>query len=279
MRLLKVILLAVLSAIVASAVTYVAVVRPRVKAWGFDPSEAELPLPGDDLIPEPTTKETRGITIDAPISKVWPWLVQMGFGRGGWYSYEVLDSKGKSADTVLPEFQDLKAGEIMHIDPFTGFLVKTVEADRALVLYTDTELARSQAEKAATEATDDAQASKATGAMSRASYPDFAATWAFFLQPAEDGKTRLIERFRAKTPGSGPANAVLGEIMGTGIVLMTRKQMIGIKERVEHQDLEQMPDFEAPVAEQFSIPVAAEPFEAAEDFVFPEAEPSPVTGD
>jgi len=56
---------------------------------------------------------------------------------------------------------------------------------------------------------------------------------AYFLKPTDDGKTRLIERFRAKTPGNAPANVVLGEIMGTGIVLMARKQMLGIKERVE----------------------------------------------
>ena len=74
--------------------------------------------------------------------------------------------------------------------------------------------------------------------MIGASYPEFSASWAFFLQPTDDGGTRLIERFRAKTPGNGPANVVLGEIMGTGIVLMTRKQMLGIKERVERPETE-----------------------------------------
>ena len=67
----------------------------------------------------------------------------------------------------------------------------------------------------------------------RSGFPDFAASWAFYLRPTDDGKTRLIERFRARTPGQGPATAVFGEIMGTGIVLMTRKQMLSIKERVE----------------------------------------------
>jgi hypothetical protein len=178
----------------------------------------------------------------------------MGFGRGGWYSYQAFDSKGKSSDTILTEFQDLKAGDIMHIDPISGFLVKTVEANRALVLFTDTELARSQAEKAAAEGSGEvaARASKASDAMSRASYPEFAASWAFFLQPTSDGKTRLIERVRAKTPGQGPATAVLGEIMGTGIVLLTRRQMIGIKERVEREAFEPAAETEAfsPVAEQ-----------------------------
>jgi hypothetical protein len=69
--------------------------------------------------------------------------------------------------------------------------------------------------------------------MSGTSFPEFSASWAFYLKPTDDGKTRLIERFRARTPGSGPATAVMGEVMGTGIMLLTRKQMLGIKERAE----------------------------------------------
>jgi len=220
MRIIRAILLTLISAVIASGIVYFAFVRPKVRGWGLDPHEAELPLPGDDLIPEPSHVETRGITINAPVAKVWPWLVQMGFGRAGWYSFEMLDNKA-SGDTVLPEFQDLKAGDIMPTHPGGGFMVKTVEPERALVLYTDTDLLRSQAERSENE-----------------SYPEIKASWAFYLQP-EDGTTRLIERFRAKTPGSGPATAVLGEIMGTGIVLMTRKQMLGIKERVERLELAQ----------------------------------------
>lgn len=214
MRIVRAILLTLISAVIASGIVYFAFVRPKVRGWGLDPHEAELRLPGDDLIPDPSHVETRGITINAPVAKVWPWLVQMGFGRAGWYSYEMLDNKANT-DAVLPEFQSLKAGDVMPTHPGGGFMVKTVESERALVLYTDTELLRSQAERSENE-----------------SYPEIKASWAFYLQP-EDGTTRLIERFRAKTPGSGPATVVLGEIMGTGIVLMTRKQMLGIKERVE----------------------------------------------
>ena len=235
MRLIRAILLALVSAAVASAIVYFVVLRPRVREWGMDPGEADLTLPGDDLILEPSATETRGITVEAPVAKVWPWLVQMGYGRAGWYSYDVLDNKGKSAEGILPEFQALKAGDIMPTHPGGGFLVKAVDPEHTLVLYTDTELVRSQAAKAQAEGTDELPTPglKASGAMLSASYPEFAASWAFYLQPTDDGKTRLVERFRAKTPGSGPATAVLGEIMGTGIVLMTRKQMIGIKERVE----------------------------------------------
>ncbi|MEP7361215.1 MAG: hypothetical protein ABI744_06530 [Chloroflexota bacterium] len=218
MRIIRALFFAVVSAFVASGVAYFAIVRPKVRGWGLDPHEAEQPLPGDDLIADPSHVETRGITIHAPVSKVWPWLVQMGFGRAGWYSYDQLDAKTATED-VMPEFQALNVGDIMPTHPGGGFLVKVVERERALVLYTDTDLLRSQAERS-----------------DKASYPEIKASWAFYLQP-EDGGTRLIERFSAKTPGSGPATAVLGEIMGTGIVLMTRKQMLSIKERVERLEL------------------------------------------
>jgi proline iminopeptidase len=221
----------VLSAVLASAIVYFAVVRPRVRDWGFDPLEAELPMPGDDLISEPSATETRGITIDAPPAKVWPWLVQMGFERGGWYSYDALDTRHPPADRILPEFQSLKAGDTVPYGPGSGFRVEAVDPERELVLYVDADLARRQADQAIVEGILPAD-------VSRASFPEFSASWVFYLKPIDDDKTRLIERFRARTPGAGPVKAVMGEIMGTGLVLMGRKQMIGIKERVERFDQE-----------------------------------------
>ncbi|CAN5679821.1 hypothetical protein BH23CHL7_BH23CHL7_15300 [soil metagenome] len=235
MRIVRAILIALISAVAASGAAYFLVVRPRLRDWGIDPVEAELPLPGDDLVPDPTAVETRGIAIDAPPSAIWPWLVQMGYERAGWYSYDALDNKGASVDQIMPEFQHIAVGEVMPTHPGGGFLVKVVEPEHALVLYTDTALVREQAGKAEAEGTDELATPglKASGAMLNASFPEFAASWAFFLRPTDDGQTRLVERFRAQTPGSGPARAVLGEIMGTGIVLMTRKQLLGIKARVE----------------------------------------------
>jgi proline iminopeptidase len=235
MRVIRALFLFALSTVLATLMAYFLVIRPRLREWGADPHEAALPIPGDDLVPQPTATETRGITIDAPVSKVWPWLVQMGYERAGWYSYDALDNKGPSADRILPEFQTLSVGDIMPTHPGGGFRVEVVEPERALVLYIDTELGRQQAEQAQAEGKADLPTPglKFTGAVGAASLPEFSVSWAFFLQPVEDGKTRLIERFRARTPGGGPANAVFGEIMGTGVVLMTRKQMLGIKERVE----------------------------------------------
>ena len=235
MRLIRAVFVFFVGAVVSLALTYTLVIRPRVRAWGVDPAEADLALPGDDLVPEPTATETRGVTIEGPVSKVWPYLVQMGFGRAGWYSYDRLDNKGASVEEIVPEFQHLAPGDIMPVSPGGGFEVKTVDYEQALVLYTDTAMVRAQAEKAQAEGTDEPPTPglKASGAMLNASYPEFSASWAFFLKPTEDGMTRLIERVRIKTPGNAPANAVLGEVMGTGIILMTRKQMLHIKELVE----------------------------------------------
>ncbi len=235
MRPIRALLIFLVGAVLSLTVTYLAVVRPRLRNWGIAPQEGELPLPGDDLVAEPTASETRGIAIAAPVDKVWPWLVQMGFGRAGWYSYDMLDNRGSSATEILPEFQALKPGDIMPTHPGGGFLVKVVEPEHALVLYSDTELVRAQVEQAQAEGKTELPTAglKATGALATASFPEFSASWGFYLQPTDLGGTRLIERFRARTPGNGPARMVLGEIMGTGIVLMTRKQMEGIKERVE----------------------------------------------
>ena len=235
MRLIRAVFVFFVGVVVSLALTYTLVIRPRVRAWGVDPAEADLALPGDDLVPEPTATETRGVTIEGPVSKVWPYLVQMGFGRAGWYSYDRLDNKGASVEEIVPEFQHLAPGDIMPVSPGGGFEVKTVDYEQALVLYTDTAMVRAQAEKAQAEGTDEPPTPglKASGAMLNASYPEFSASWTFFLKPTEDGMTRLIERVRIKTPGNAPANAVLGEVMGTGIILMTRKQMLHIKELVE----------------------------------------------
>src|SRR4051795_1460209 len=115
MRLIRAVLIFLVGAIASLAVTYAVVVRPRVKTWGVDSTESEAALAGDDLIPEPTQTETRGVTIDAPVSQVWPWLVQMGFGRAGWYSFDAMDRRYPSADSILPEFQTLAAGEVMPL--------------------------------------------------------------------------------------------------------------------------------------------------------------------
>ncbi len=100
--------------LLAAPVFYFAAIRPRLLGWGASRQERHQPLPGDDLIPA-RWQTTRGITISAPAEEIWPWLVQIGYGRGGWYSYDRLERRvgagdfveGGSAKRIIPELQRL----------------------------------------------------------------------------------------------------------------------------------------------------------------------------
>jgi hypothetical protein len=202
------------------------------RTWGVDPIEAATSLPGDDLVPTPTAIETRGITIDAPPEAVWPWLVQMGFGRAGWYSYDRLDMRGRSADLIVPEWQATGPGDIMPTSPDGGFVVRVVEPGRVLALYLDTALVESQAAAAASSTRADTPPGlAASGAFLRQTPQDFAAAWIFVLEPLEGGRTRLIERFRVRFGASGPAFRVVAPVMGFGVFVMMQRQMLGIRAR------------------------------------------------
>src|SRR3954451_18238828 len=104
------------------------------RTWGVDPEVSARPLPGDDLVPVPTAVETRTIAIDAPPDAVWPWLVQMGFGRAGGYSYDPRDKRGKRAERIVPDWQAIAVGDVMPHSPGGGFAVRVVELGQALVL-------------------------------------------------------------------------------------------------------------------------------------------------
>ena len=89
--------------------------RRWILGWGATTAERELPLPGDDLVADADIQSTRAVTIDAPPASVWPWLVQMGSGRGGAYTYDWIENllglDMHSADRILPELQDLALGD------------------------------------------------------------------------------------------------------------------------------------------------------------------------
>lgn len=224
----------------AAGITISRVARWR-RTWGVEPREAIKPLPGDDLVPMTTAIETRGITIDAPPEAIWPWLVQMGYGRAGWYSYDQLDMKGKSAVRLVPEWGSIAVGDIVPMAPGSGFSVRVVEPGHALVFYADTALVESQAAEArevtrAAELLGDAPAVvppglAASGAFLGTAPQEFSASWAFVLEPLDGGRTRLIERFRVRFGDGGPQFRVIGPVMGFGVFLMMRRQMLGIGQR------------------------------------------------
>jgi proline iminopeptidase len=91
---------------------YAFIVRPRLLRWGATDEEFEGPYPGEGIIPGGTRSGTMAVTIDAPPRDVWPWLVQMGYGRGGWYSWDHLDNWGQSSVHELhPEWQHIAVGD------------------------------------------------------------------------------------------------------------------------------------------------------------------------
>ena len=120
----------------AALATYGIFLRRWHLRWGATPFETQRHIPGDEVIPHPELEATRAVSILAPPENVWPWLVQMGFGRAGFYSYDAIDNGGTpSADRIIPEFQAMQVGDFMPLDPSGGgFVVSEMDPPRSLVL-------------------------------------------------------------------------------------------------------------------------------------------------
>ena len=118
------------------------------RTYGSTKAERTAALPGDRIVSDPKVVTNHAITIDAPPSAVWPWLVQMGWGRGGWYTARWVDrllfpANGPSADRIMPELQDIEVGTFIPDGaPATecGLFVEEIERERALVLHSNSHL-------------------------------------------------------------------------------------------------------------------------------------------
>ncbi|MDH3190957.1 MAG: hypothetical protein OEM39_10050 [Acidimicrobiia bacterium] len=126
--------LAVTVALVAALVAlYIWVLKPWHMQWGATTNEAQRPMPGDALI-SGAAQATRVITIHAAPEKVWPWLVQLGYGKAGWYSYDWIDNDFQpSSDRILPEHQELRPGDKILMMPDMGFVVNQIDEPRSIV--------------------------------------------------------------------------------------------------------------------------------------------------
>lgn len=223
--------------------SYVAIRRWQA-TWGVDPDEAARTLPGDDLVGAAKTSDTRGITIDAPAELVWPWLMQMGYGRGGWYSIDQLDMRGPSADHIVEEWQSLAVGDVMPTHPGGGFAVKVLDPGRALVLYADTAMmqqpeATAVTKTGATEPEAVPAGLAASGAfLSSATPSQFAASWAFVVEPIDARRSRLIERVRYWGEEGSPVTKAALSLLGFGVFVMMQRQMVGIRSRAERLAVE-----------------------------------------
>ena len=184
--------------------------REWVLNWGATPEEAARPLPGDDLLEPADIVATRAIGIDAPPSAVWPWLVQMGPGRAGAYTYDWIENlfglNMHSADRIVPEWQRLAVGDVLRSrDNKPGMRVEILEPEKVL--------------------TDRSEAG------------DW--VWTFVLEPGYGG-TRLISRNRIAMKGAAAGQRLGMLVMEPGSLIMERKMLLGVKERAERSAAQQV---------------------------------------
>ncbi len=185
--------------------SYPVLFRTRCLTWGATPDEVARNIPGDELLPDADEVSTRAITISAPPGCVWPWLVQMGSGRGGAYTYDWIENlfglRMHSANVILPQFQDVRLGDEFPPGPGRQAMrVAAFEPERVFAVQVGN---------------------------------DRNWVWIFALYP-ENGITRLVSRNRIRMPGgSAAARAAWALLMEPGSLVMERKMLLGIKERAE----------------------------------------------
>lgn len=179
-------------------------------AFGATPEEETADLPGDDLVPGADLVATRAITIRASTADVWPWLVQMGQGRGGFYSYDRLENLAgcgiTSADAVVPEWQSVEVGDEVRLHPELALPVAVVRPGEAFVLH-------------------------GAGPVDDDGPVPFDFTWAFVLRAVDERSTRLVvrERYGYRTGWAGR----MVEPVSWVSVVMTERMLRGIRDRAE----------------------------------------------
>jgi hypothetical protein len=185
----------------AALAAYLLLIRPRQLRWGATDEEVARALPGDDIVERPTFSATRAVTIAARPDQIWPWLVQMGFHRAGWYSYDWIDTLGRhSAERIIPELQHLRVGDLIPMSPggTFGVWVKDFEPHRWLLWWDK------------------------TGTT----------TWLWVLEPVDATHTRLISRVRMRYLWTSPV--LLWQLLfDAGDIIMMHRCMRGIKWRAE----------------------------------------------
>lgn len=186
-----------------------AAARAVLRNWGATKLEARTVLPGDELVPEPADVVTRAVTVDAPAARVWPWLVQLGQGRGGMYSYEWLENlfglDMRNAEQIREEWQHLAPGDEVRLVPRgrlglpEGYALTVAEVieGRSIVLRVE----------------------------------PWHAVWSFHVVPHGPQRCRLISRSRS--PRGSRLVWLADQAMDPVTLVMTRRMLLGIKERAE----------------------------------------------
>jgi hypothetical protein len=194
-----------LAVIVAFSMLYWFPIRRWMNRWGTTPSDLTRVMAGDELLDRSTYSGTTAVVVDAAPEQIWPWLVQIGYQRGGLYSYDWLDRlfgylDRPSATSILPEFQHLAVGDRIPVGRGPSWPVAVVEANRALVL-------------------------------DMRNLGGFDWVWQFGLYPVDQNRTRLVSRSRVCTKTVWARLATYA-IEPAGFV-MTRRMLLGLKQRAE----------------------------------------------
>lgn len=172
--------------------------RPWQRSWGATREEVSRPMPGDQFVGAPAWTATRAVAIEAEPEQVWPWLVQMGYRRAGFYSWDRLDNAGiPSARHILPEFQGLQQGDLLPVSADVNMRVRSLDAPRSLVLTSEAD-------------------------------SDISWSWAWGLYPDGQGGTRLVSRLRLE--GVGWTTRLL---LDASELIMMRKHLVGIRARAQ----------------------------------------------
>ena len=198
------------------------------RTWGSTRAERRRLLPGDEIVSNPSILTTHATTIDAPPSAVWPWLIQMGWHQGGWYTKRWVDrvlfpANWAAADRLMPEYRSRKVGDFIPDGPpesQCGFTIERLDPERCLLLHSTTHIPLSWRER-------------------------FGAgidwTWVFVLDDVGDGRSRLIFRCRGIASPWWLSAAFKGMIIPADFV-MSRQMLAGIKERVASQKVRDQVD-------------------------------------
>ena len=200
-RLHRIALTAVAVETAAGAVwAYLKWVRPWQMAWGATPEEVTRAYPYDDVFERPEWSATRAVTVAARPQQIWPFLIQIGWGRAGWYSYDSVDNGGRpSTWEVLPEHQWLEVGKDFPMSPFTAVYCGDFEELRWMLWRTGED----------------------------------AGTWLWYLDPIDEGHTRLITRMRDHYKWTNPLILPQQILTELGDLPFMRKCLLGVKARAE----------------------------------------------
>ena len=189
------------STLLVLVLVYLKLFRPWQLRWGATDDEIERSMPGDDIVHKPSFNATRAVTITAPAENIYPWIVQMGVTRAGWYSYDLLDNLARaSAESILPGHQNIQVGDVIPMSPDgkQGMRVKDFGKNKWMLWWDN--------------------------------IGD--STWVWEIYPEEEIRFRLVTRVRVKYRWFSPT-ILFGLLIEFFDIWMMRKCMLGIKRRAE----------------------------------------------